>query len=217
MSGMLCCNAINLEDDDDIELEEVWELQRSRSKGSTKKPQQPRKKGLKGNRSKSKPRQKLIKPKSYGMKRVKSTAKSKKTKNGRPIIRSKAKNLQKPQQNNHNNRAASTGRVKGGSGWGIPFKNEKKVSISNYVEKIDYRPDIAGRGRSTKPRSSRRVRSRSLSVGRGNRTKKGLFNKPWRRRKKGYREEEEEEEYYSSDSDSYEGEYEERRNYFSIL
>jgi len=250
MAGMLCCNPINVDDDiDDMELEDVWELQRSRSKsqGPSTKNKKTKNKFSKIKGSKS--RQNAKKDKGdYGLKRVKSTGRKIRSpprnsggrsvserNSGRSVSALKTRNP-RPTPNKRNPRAASAGRPKS-TGWGLGFGNEKKVSISNYVEKIDYPPEktIAGRGRQVRAPPVRRNRSKSATRPKRRESdikrqdsydnrrrdpsydtgkKKKLFS--WGKKKKEYRQEE----YYSSsesESDDNDNDYRERPNFFSMM
>lgn len=216
MAGMLCCNPINVDDDiDDMELEDVWELQRSRSKLKSSK-QQVNKNSSKNNKGKKNNKlDKKLKPsKNYQMKRVKSTGK--KNKNS---IMGRSSSALKPRgppsiNQTFSNRSRSTGRPKPTTGgWGLNFGSakEKKVSISNYVEKIDYPPEkkIEGRGRPVRAPPVRRSRSKSIGADK---------KKKWFGKKKKKKKEVREEEYdSSSDSDSYDNDYDERPNFFSMM
>lgn len=217
-SGMLCCSPINVDDDiDDMELEDVWELQRSRSRSKAIKETKTKKK-------KSGAREKLENKnsknsKNYALTRVKSTGKKNKkaplpmrgrsssVARGRPPAVAIAK---------VHPRSASTGR----KGWGMPsFGNEKKVSISNYVEKIDYPPEelIAGRGKPMRPpppvRRSRSKASTSRTRNTGEKKKKRFG---WGKKKKEQRPPRNE--YLSSSESESSGYYEdERPNFFSMM
>jgi len=225
MAGMLCCNPINVDDDiDDMELEDVWELQRSRSKSKSKSKstKQPNKTFTKPKNKKNQmlnPKPKPIKPnKGLSLKRVKSTGvkKNKTVNNVRSVSALKAR-TPSPLSPPFNARSRSTSRPRPpvSSGWGLNFgggTNEKKVSISNYVEKIDYPPEkkIEGRGRPVRGPPVGRSRSKSTT----GKTKKKRFG--WGGKKK---KEQRQDEYESpSDSDSsYDNDYDERPNFFSMM
>jgi len=216
MSGMLCCNPINVDDDiDDMELEDVWELQRSRSRSKIT-TQKKTKMTFNRNKSKSRPNDKHSK--SLTLKRVKSTGKKNKNVNyGRAVSALKPRS-QNPAPSKFN-RSPSIGRLKPTSGWGLPFGNEKKVSISNYVEKIDYplEKKIEGRGRPVRAPPARRSRSKSIpQIRRRDSIEPGKKKKRfgWGKKKK----EQRQEEYYSSsESESVDNDYEERPNFFSMM
>jgi len=219
MASMLCCNPINVDDDiDDMELEDVWELQRSRSKTQNTNTTTKKSKKFTG-RSKSKSRPAEKNSKGYGLKRVKSTGR--KTKNPSNPRASSALKVRSPRPTptKRNPRAASTGRPKPSSGWGLSFGNEKKVSISDYVEKIDYPPEkkIAGRGRQVQaPPVIRRNRSLSVAKPRRRESDPGKKKKKfgWGKKKKENRQEV----YYSSsESESFDNDYDEKPNFFSMM
>lgn len=176
MDRTLCCNPIHVDDDQiDMELEEVWELQRSRSKGGrgTGSKRRGRLNILKGgnrrgfslNRNRSKNNSSPVQVPRAGS-RPMSTARGARAYGGVAAVGS---------------RDQDTARGRSRSPWGR--KKERKVSISRYVEKIETNPKQRGqqqrprsRGRSSiaapiqradrSVASTSRNRSRSWSLGR---------------------------------------------------
>jgi len=195
-------------DDDleDMELEDVWELQRSRSRSRIQTKNPPTKITTK-TKSKSRPNNKQNK--SYTLKRVKSTGKkNKNVKNGRAASALRARSSDS-RPNRFDRRAASTGRPKTRSGWLFPSGNGKQVSISNYVETIHLPPEniIEGRGRrSSRSQSTPRARQRNFIEPE---KKKKSFS--WKKKKK----KQGQDDYYSSSDESYDNDYQDRANSFS--
>lgn len=117
---------------------------------------------------------------------------------------------------NARSRSTSRPRAPASSGWGLNFggtTDKKKVSISNYVEKIDYPPEkkIEGRGRPVRGPPLGRNKSKLKGSGKTKKKRFGFGGK----KKKDQRQDE-----YSSPSESdssYDNDYDERPNFFSMM
>ena len=151
MNSLVCCNPIHVDDEQiDMDLEDVWELQRQRSKGG------------RGTNSERRGRLNFLRGSGSSNRR------------GFSLTRNKSQSRSAPMENMNNRRPMSTGKARVGrlsrsrSPWGR--KGDKKVSINKYVEKIEtkpVRPMSRGRRRQiATPIQRRPSRSRSWSLGR---------------------------------------------------
>lgn len=166
MDSFVCCNPIHVDDEQiDMQLEEVWELQRQRSKGGRGAKPAGRLSLLRGNKNR----------RGFSLSRNKGSQsnRSNQAKNGSmPIM-------------NRGRRAMSAGR--GGfvddddgfeqkpirrsrSPWG---RKNRQVSINKHVEKIETKPSRTG--------SRGRPASRGLPTTRGRTRNMGSSIEPWGR------------------------------------
>lgn len=161
MDGTLCCNPIHVDDElIDMELEEVWEIQRNRSKGG------------RGTSSKRKGRLNILRG---GARRGFSLSRNNANKSA-PM-----KTTQHRSMSTGRNILGNQDRGRSRSPWRRK-RDSKKVSISKYVEKIELnpkqrqngqRPRSRGRDSIAGPVERIRDRSRSWSIGRKNRMGRG--------------------------------------------
>ena len=148
MDPFMCCNPIHVDDEQiDMELEEIWDIQRKRSKNLRAKAGQNRPgrmQLLKGNNNR----------RGFSLSRGRSRSKDR---GGRNTV------MGRTTSGGRGGRSISRerGRERSRSPWGR--KKDRKVSINKYVEKIETAPKrLGGRGRSRERSQPRFVRSSSF-------------------------------------------------------
>jgi len=166
MDALVCCNPIHVDDEQiDMDLEDVWELQRQRSKGGRASSSQ--RKGrinfLRGNKNR--------RGFSLTRKNTKASAPTPKTNSRRSLSRGRGSDRYADEDGDRERQSRSP--------WGR--RKDKKVSMNKYVEKIETAPkrpgSLSSRGRSAERASSGgrsanssrgigRQRTRSWSLGR---------------------------------------------------